>query len=276
MASGADRVCRCGRRRTSCRAARGSTSAWEECAYRDPFHTPVLLSSLQEEALWEQAIAASDGASILLDLSATVAAAAEAWSLVRAWEAPCNVAEFRGLQDPEEFLEWMLAVERKLHDNDWITASQLPRTLLDRIASGTFAPATLFHAGFDELTPADRRLFEACHAQPWPIRVRTRRTRTPSDGAARLLRRISPAAAWARHKFEAHPNARIGIMVRGLAGLSAATERIFDDAFHRQPGFRKAPGRAAFHISAGVPSVRRTNDCGGLAHLRNKIRTADR
>ena len=71
--------------------------AWQECAYRDPFDTPVLLSPLQEEALWEQAIAASDGASVLLDLPATVSTAAQAWSLVRAWEAPCNVAEFRGL-----------------------------------------------------------------------------------------------------------------------------------------------------------------------------------
>ena len=110
----------------------------------------------------------SDGASVLLDLPATVSAAAQAWSLVHAWEARCDVAEFRGLRDPEAFLEWMLAVERKLHDNGWITASQLPRALLDRVTAGTLAPGALFHAGFDELTPADRRLFEACRAQPWP------------------------------------------------------------------------------------------------------------
>jgi len=27
---------------------------WQECAYRDPFDTPVMLSAMQEEALWEQ------------------------------------------------------------------------------------------------------------------------------------------------------------------------------------------------------------------------------
>ena len=91
--------------------------AWEECAYRDPFHTPVLLSPLQEEALWEQAIAASDGASILLDLSATVTAAAQAWSLVRAWEAPCNVAEFRGVSVanfPDFLNNWIF------HNSIWV------------------------------------------------------------------------------------------------------------------------------------------------------------
>ena len=32
---------------------------WQECAYRDPSGTSVLLSALQEEALWEQSIAGS-------------------------------------------------------------------------------------------------------------------------------------------------------------------------------------------------------------------------
>ena len=229
--------------------------AWEECAYRDPFHTPVLLSSLQEEALWEQAIKTSDGSSILLDLSATVTAAAQAWSLVRAWEAPCNVAEFRGLQDPEEFLEWMLAVERKLHDNDWITASQLPRALLDRIASGTLVSATLFHAGFDELTPADRRLFEACRAQPWPAESAHLAPQRHRVGLRDSSEELIQAAAWARRKLEAQPDARIGIVVRGLAGLSAAAERIFDDTFHPVLDFAHTGSGLAFHISAGVPSA---------------------
>src|ERR1700693_3266025 len=144
---------------------------WQECAYRDPFDTPVLLSALQEEALWEQAIAGSGAesgvADVLLDLPATVSTAAQAWSLVHAWEARWEAAEFRGLHDPEAFLEWMHAVEQKLRENGWITASQLPRALLDRVIAGTVVTGALSHAGFDELSPADRRLFDACHAQAW-------------------------------------------------------------------------------------------------------------
>ncbi|MEY2394835.1 MAG: ATP-dependent helicase/nuclease subunit, partial [Acidobacteriaceae bacterium] len=99
---------------------------WQECAYRDPFGTPVLLNSLQEQALWEQAIAASDAASVLLDLPGTVSTAAQAWSLVQHWGARCDASEFDGLADPEAFLEWMHAMERKLVENGWITASELP------------------------------------------------------------------------------------------------------------------------------------------------------
>src|ERR1019366_2684689 len=98
--------------------------AWQECAHRDPFNTPVLLSPLQEEALWEQTIAASDATPgdtrVLLDLPETVSAAAQAWSLVHAWEVRCDAAEAQGLPDPEAFLGWMNAVERKLRDKDWM------------------------------------------------------------------------------------------------------------------------------------------------------------
>ena len=145
------------------------TRTWQECAYRDPFGTPVLLTRVQEEVLWEQAIAASEASNVLLDLPATVSAAAQAWDLIHSWEARYDAAEFHGLPDPEAFWGWMHAVERKLTDNGWITASQLPRALLDRVMAGMLGPGKLCHYGFDELTPAGGRLFEACQARAWKV-----------------------------------------------------------------------------------------------------------
>jgi ATP-dependent helicase/nuclease subunit B len=230
--------------------------AWRECAQRDPFNTPVLLSPLQEAALWEQTVAASDAAGVLLDLPATVSAAAQAWSLVHAWEARCDAAEFHGLSDTEVFLGWMHAVERKLRDNGWIVASQLPRALLDRVTAGAPASGALFHTGFDELAPADRRLFEACHAQAWRLAPAIPAPRCHRVGLRDSSAELIQAAAWARQKLEAEPAARIGIVVRGLAGLSAAAERIFDDTFHPSLDFAcPAASGVAFHISAGVPSA---------------------
>jgi probable DNA repair protein len=235
---------------------------WRECAYRDPFDTPVLLSAVQEEALWEQAIggsgagsgAGSSATDVLLDLPATVSAAAEAWSLVHAWEARCEAAEFRGLHDPTAFFDWMQAVERKLREQGWITASQLPRALLDRVTAGVVVPGALFHAGFDELSPADRRLFDACRAQEWNARLTTARPQLHRVGLRDSAEELTRAAAWARRKLEARPEARIGVIVRGLAGLAAATERIFDDIFHGRLDFARGAESAAFHISAGAPS----------------------
>ncbi|MGZ4824248.1 MAG: PD-(D/E)XK nuclease family protein [Terriglobales bacterium] len=228
---------------------------WQECAHRDPFGTPVLLSPLQEQVLWEQAIAASDAASVLLDLPATVSTAAQAWSLVQLWGVRCAASEFDGLPDPEAFLKWMHAVERKLRENGWITASELPRALLNRVQDGAVVTGVVCHAGFDELAPADRDLFEACHAQAWrtdPLSPVRRYRVAFRDSSEELIH----AAAWARRRLEAKPDAKIGVVVRGLAEISVAVERIFDDTFH--PSLDFAPSDAssvAFHISAGVRSA---------------------
>jgi ATP-dependent helicase/nuclease subunit B len=226
---------------------------WRECAYSDPFGTPILLSTAQEDALWEQSIAGPSETDLLLDLPAAVSAAAEAWSLMHAWEAPYEAGEFRGLHDPDAFLTWMQAVERKLREQGWITASQLPRALLDRVTAGTVVPGLVFHTGFDELSPADRRLFEACQAQKWNGGSTVAQPQGCRIGLRDSSEELVQAAAWARRKLEAHPEERIGVIVRGLAGRSTATERIFGDVFHGRLDF--AQGAApAFHISAGAPS----------------------
>ena len=227
---------------------------WQECSYRDPFDTPVLLSAVQEEALWEQAIAGSNAADELLDLPATVSSAARAWNLVHLWDVRCEAGEFQGLRDPEAFLDWMPAVESTLRENGWITASQLPQALMDRVTSGKAAPGKLFHAGLDDLSPADRGLFEACHAQDWIAAPPIARAQQSRVGLRDAAEELIHAAAWARRKLEAHPEARIGVIVRGLAGIASATERIFDDIFHGRLDFGQDAAAAAFHISAGAPS----------------------
>jgi hypothetical protein len=80
---------------------------WQECVYRDPVATPLLLGPSQEQALWEQAIAASDPDNVLLDLPATASEAARAWDLVHSWEDRIQGAELGGLRDAEADLEWM-------------------------------------------------------------------------------------------------------------------------------------------------------------------------
>ena len=174
---------------------------WQECAWRDPFNTPVLLSPEQEEVLWEQAITESDANHVLLDLPATVSAAAEAWRLLHAWEARRDTAEFHGLPDPEAFWGWMHAVEHKLTDNGWVTASEHPRALHDQVVGGKLVPGRLIHYGFDELTPADRRLFEASQAEAWmraPVVSEGRQYRV---GLRDSCEELNQAAAWARRRL---------------------------------------------------------------------------
>jgi ATP-dependent helicase/nuclease subunit B len=227
---------------------------WQECAYRDPLNTPVLLDAAQEEALWERAVAKAAADAPLLDIAATASAAVRAWDLLHAWETPRDTSAFESAaDDPQAFFGWMAEVEQKLRDNGWITASQLPGALRDRVAAGKLSvPTPVSYTGFDELTPADRRLFDA-------LAVSERRPHEPSieTTVCRAAYRdpqeeLARAAAWARRQLEASPGARIGVVVRGLAELSAAAERIFDDALHPGLDFAPSDSRRAFHVSAGA------------------------
>lgn len=230
---------------------------WREVTFRDPVQAPLLLSSVQAEALWEKEIRASEAAAeadrVLLDLPATVSAAARAWDLLQSWEAPFDDAEFSQGTDPAAFAGWKRTVEQELAGNGWITRSQLPGAIAQRVATGVLQiPGPLAYAGFHELTPADRQLFDACSAIAQPassLSALSKRHRLACESPAD---EFTQAAAWARGKLEANPAARIGIVVRGLAEHAATAARIFDDILH--PGVELAPRqtRSAFQVSMGV------------------------
>jgi ATP-dependent helicase/nuclease subunit B len=224
---------------------------WQDCVYRDPENTPQLLSSTQEQVLWEQAISQSDVDDVLLDVPSTAATAARAWALLHLWDVAIDPAEFAGLRDPEAFLQWFRFVKNHLRERGWITAAELPTALSTRLTR-EMLPHGVAYTGFDELTPADRRLFAVCGAMEWiaPALNQTQASRAASDSAAEELMQ---AACWARRKLETAPGARIGVVVRGLAAQSSTVERVFDDVLH--PGLAFGPSaRRAFHVSAGVAS----------------------
>jgi ATP-dependent helicase/nuclease subunit B len=230
---------------------------WQECAYRDPLNTPVLLDAAQEQALWELAVARSAADAPLLDIASTASAAARAWDLLHAWEAPRDASAFESAaEDPQVFCGWMTSVERNLRDTGWITASELPRALQDRAVAGELTvPGPVSYAGFDELTPADRRLFDALAVSERRPEQPLSETRACRAAFPSTSEELAHAAAWARRQLEASPAARIGVVVRGLAELSRAAERIFDDVLHPVLDFAPSDSRRAFHVSAGVPAA---------------------
>ena len=92
---------------------------WQECAYREPFDTPVLLSATQEEALWEQSIAGSSEADELLDLPATVSAAEQAWNL--------GITNY--IKSSEEIEEFVFGLAASVSANSPLSVSVMKESL---------------------------------------------------------------------------------------------------------------------------------------------------
>ncbi len=230
--------------------------SWNECVWREPAATPLLLTRSQELTLWEEAIQATTR-DVLLNSRATAFAASEAWRLLHSWRediypgaAVWDETSFDSSDDTRAFFQWMRKVRQQLRERDWITMAEIPGELLSRVSPGAMESShsiTLY--GFDEIAAVDRRLFNALGA----VETRTRnemgqRSRVACHDRADEL---TQAAAWARRKLEAESGvtANIGILVPDLASVASLAERIFDDVLHPAYGFQD--GSRAFSLNAG-------------------------
>lgn len=233
--------------------------AWEECVYRDEsVDTPVLLTDAQEQELWEDAIAKSGVSGPLLNIPETARTAAIARDLLVQWRVPFEESGFQGLEDTEAFFGWLTLFDRRLAENGWITTSQLPGAIEDRLGNvRKVVPGPLTLTGFDEFPPASRGLFDALRRTGCMISKKPDPRRSSGETAARVechdaADEFRAAAAWVRSKLEADSKMRIGIVVRGLAQSSVVVERTFDDTLHADPNFRMAGRRRAFQLSSGT------------------------
>ena len=235
---------------------------WDECAYRDPMGTPVLLSAAQEQILWEQAIGSANSMPDdfpLLDLPATGAAAMQAWNLMHDWELQPNANNCRGEADAEVFLTWIQTVERTLRRNGWITRAELPSSLANRFRTGVLRIAgPVFFTGshIEECPPSQKRCFETLRQsgcvlaeRPIPPASVAQQGRA---GFADLAEELQQAVRWARRKLENSPGAHIGIAIRGLPAVSRMMERTLDDAMHPSLEFVRTLKRQVFHIVGGA------------------------
>jgi probable DNA repair protein len=189
-----------------------------------------LLSPAQELKLWEGIIRRSPWNNALLQVYATARLAREAWLLSWAWRLP-QVHAMN--EDARAFGEWAQEFDTLCRRRAWQDRARLPDEIAAAFESGDLpAPASLWLAGFDELTPQQQHLFQildgrgtsATHLESAAPLARAQRLACQS-----AEEEISLAARWARRQLESGPTGRLGIVVPDLAAQRAAVLRIFDD-----------------------------------------------
>ena len=199
---------------------------------------PMLLSSLQERALWRR-VQREDAARVVSPDS-MASLAMEAWSLLSDYTAhaarrsPWAVGG--ELTDAERFRAWAAEFERECARNRWISFSQIAPLLTSEPSLGTALalPLEVCLVGFDRITPAQRGWLAALASRN--LRITEYRSE-PAPGPQQSERQwiaavdaraeISACAAWARDILLENPAARIGIIVPHIADLRGEIERIF-------------------------------------------------
>jgi len=219
----------------------------------------VLLSNVQVDSLWLQAIEADKHEQGLLQPTAAAAQARQARELCLGWRIDsATLRSAAGHEDVAAFLRWSDAFEKHLADGGWLEPAALADHAvrwLERDAS--LRPKALCLAGLEEFTPQQTDLLE--RLVDWGVEVTRVRSEAASAGQAvrsacvDAEQEMRGAAHWARARLQANPEARLGIVVRDLSECRTAMMRELDAALQpsvcRQPGHRLA---RAWNLSLGV------------------------
>lgn len=215
---------------------------------------PVLLTERQEQALWADIIAKDLGSGSAYSL-ATVAM--QAWQLLQAYEAQPTAAEMQATADSAAFWRWAERMKEMLRERNFITSSELPAAVAERIRGVEISrPCEVFAAGFDRITPQQQGFIAALEgcgtAWHWPEQSAMPAAAVAVE-ASDPVREIEAAARWARAKLDAGATS-IGVIVPDLENCRTEVERVFRmvlDAEAMLPG--RAPAHSPFHLSLGRP-----------------------
>ncbi len=218
----------------------------------------LLLTSPQEQWVWEAIITANMVDRPLQQVPGTVRRVQQAWQLIQSWRLPWDAAVFRYNIDSAAFWEWATEFEARCARNGWLPLARLGAELQRRIRAGDLAvPGELMLIGFDELTPRQQSLLSTlagsgCELR-W-VRLMGKKSRVARSGCADGREEALTAARWARRWLDEKPGARIGIVVPDLASqrelLIHALDRILAPRV-LSPGCHS--GARPYNISLGAP-----------------------
>lgn len=255
----------CGRRAWE-RPAILPWAAWLEQLWQELSETGasprLLLTPLQELALWERVIEEWDAHATLLAPGAAARLAQEAWQLAHAWGLlPLEDHAAEASDDVRVFSGWAARYQQECERHGWLDEAHLPDELLGAVRAGRVAlPARLVLAGFDEFTPQQQRLLNAlCAAgsrvvlSPPPAAAGGGGGQAVRVGFEDEAKELAAMAQWVRSRLSTEPQARIGVVVPELASRRAALIRALEEALVPQAVLPGQAGRERpFNISLGL------------------------
>jgi len=241
-----------------------------ERIYHDALYTrqssklPLLLSTAQEQALWESIIQSSSIGKTLLRIASTAQTVREAWQLAHAWQLVHRLDDFNSNEDGRAFLDWITAYRDKTTSARQTDHARICDLIAEHYSSLEVKKTSLLICyGFDIFTPQQNAFLKkltvsGCTVLMADLAVPHRRS--PSV-ASRMqyfnsLEEIEQAALWARSRLEEAGDAvRIGIVVPALASYRSALQRTFSAVMHPDIRFT-LPGATRpvmpFNISLGL------------------------
>jgi probable DNA repair protein len=216
---------------------------------------PLLLSTAQERACWEDCIRAAQREP-LLSVAAAAEQAMQAWSLAHEWRIADKLAGAALHEDARAFVDWASRYERLTHERGQVDGARLPARVAALLGNEALRkPCTLVLAGFDALTPQQEAFLsavEAAGASLSRLEPSIREAKVARTSFANSADELEAAARWARARLESDAAARIAVVVPQLGRERSRVERIFTRVLEpARPLASDSP--RPFNISIGLP-----------------------
>lgn len=244
---------------------------WREARYRVGEELPLLLSPVQQQYLWIQAIRQS-GYDVL-NVSATAHAAVAAARFIFDWQLSLDHPSWESTDDTAQFRRWLASIDTRCRDERWLPSTRLLSFVRAHLHYFSL-PERLILAGFTEIPTALRLLIEALEASGVPVQQISAAVHSSaliSLACDDLPSEFDTAARWVRARLEENSNASLAIFVSNLAEHRATLERILRSVLQPaailQPLSSSAPPPAPFCIHSGAPARQQPIVTSALAAL---------
>ncbi len=227
---------------------------WQQHLQNSP-EAPLLLTELQERAVWKKITATNSGYS-----ESIAALACEAWQLLsdfaahgerhRPWSGWAS-------SDAEAFRGWAARFQSQCRQNSWLSRSDLALLLERSIRLGSVSvPTEILLVGFDRLTPNRQALINstrAAGASIHSIQAPVARSFPQIIEATDSRDELATCAWWARQILEANPASRIAVIVQEIDGLRGEIDRTFRRVLMPESLGVESDDAMPFEFSLGHP-----------------------
>jgi probable DNA repair protein len=216
---------------------------------------PLILSTAQEQYIWETIVASSDESSELLQVTETADIALTAWILLKQWQIDINHPLFKSADDYLALQKWALHYQKICKRENWAGHASLPDLITAKIKSQSLTlTRNIILTGFTEIPPQTRQLLRIAESAGSTI-THLELSGHPGDckriGLMDHEEEIYTIARWAKQTVQQNPSAVIGCVLPGLDKNRDRVSQIFTEVFADHDPHSADTQTAPFNISAG-------------------------
>lgn len=228
---------------------------WQQCMAAGTGAPLLLLNSTQESVLWETIIRNSTTGRGLLNLTATIQMAQQAWQLAKQWRIDHNADFFSQTEDTQAWQTWAQEFQQVCATNQWLDTHSLIDWLITIVEQKLFPLlGKIYFVGFEEFTPQCKQLLigleqQGCEHEKIDYQYST--TEVHSVALADNATEIESMARWAHRIRQTHPTHTIACVVPNLAEIRNAVFDCFSKVFVPQSNLPGYSIDSPFNISAG-------------------------